>query len=130
MPSRGYSGRNLRRMRRKLAVGLRHGGSKKSHGGSRKAHGGSIRVPGFSRGLHRRVKRLHGGIRVLHRGSKRRRCGACIIYMPTRTESERVAAYLRRRGVKCMAYHSQVGNMYRNACFPSSSPSILINPGV
>jgi Werner syndrome ATP-dependent helicase len=28
--------------------------------------------------------------------------------MPTRTETENLAAYFRRRGVKSMAYHSQL----------------------
>lgn len=36
--------------------------------------------------------------------------GACIIYMPTRHETERLAAYFRKHGVRTAAYHSQVNH--------------------
>jgi hypothetical protein len=60
-----------------------------------------------------RLRRLHRNLStsIRHRGNRNRigrRKGACIIYMPTRTETENLAAYFRRRGVKSMAYHSQL----------------------
>ena len=82
--SRGYSGHKLRRLRRKLAAGIRHGGSRSRVG---------------------------------------RRTGACIIYMPTRTETDNLAAYFRRRGVKSMAYHSQVETTYRDDSEMVASPN-------
>lgn len=71
---------------------------------------------GYSGHKLRRLRRkLAASIRQGEsRGRVGKRTGACIIYMPTRTETDNLAAYFRRRGVKSMAYHSQVENTYRD----------------
>ncbi|KAG0613451.1 hypothetical protein M758_6G103600 [Ceratodon purpureus] len=72
--------------------------------------GGDFEVQsrGYSGSKLRRLRRKFSVQRGGNRTKQRSRAGACIIYMPTRTETVNLTNYFRRRGVKCMAYHSQL----------------------